>query len=69
MTATVRVTVDPGICMGSGTCIAIAPEFFDIRDDGTAHPVHTVAHDSELLQMAVTRCPTGAIRVSPAPSA
>lgn len=66
---TVRVTVDPGICMGSGTCIAVAPEFFDIGEDGTAYPLRTAVQDSALLQLAVTRCPTGAIEVNPAPSA
>ena len=28
--AAVRVTVDPELCMGSGTCMAVAPTLFEM---------------------------------------
>ena len=33
----VRVMVDPERCMGSGTCMAVAPALFEMGDDGLAH--------------------------------
>ena len=62
----VRVTVDPELCMGSGTCMAVAPALFDMGDDGTAKPLQSVVERSAKLDEAVSRCPTGAIEVTPA---
>ena len=62
---TVRVRVDPQLCMGSGTCLATAPMLFDLGDDGTAHPVAPLVTPSTLLDAAVSRCPTGAIQTLP----
>jgi ferredoxin len=64
MTAIVRVTVDPERCMGSGTCLAVAPGLFEIGSNGTAEPVHPLAEPTKTLDMAVSRCPTAAIRIN-----
>ena len=70
MTATGQVTVDPELCMASGTCLALAPGLFDMGDDGTARPLPGAgAAAGELLTKAMTNCPTGAIRlISPPPT-
>ncbi len=61
----VRVTVDPELCFGSGTCMAIAPVLFDMGDAGTAQPLRSVVERSAKLDEAVSRCPTGAIEATP----
>lgn len=62
----VRVTVDPALCMGSGTCMAVAPALFDMSDTGTAQPLQAVVWRGGKLDEAASRCPTGAIGVTPA---
>ena len=62
----VRVTVDPELCMGSGTCMAIAPALFEMGDAGTAQPLRSVVERSAKVDEAVSRCPTGAIEATPA---
>lgn len=54
------VTVDPDRCVGSATCVGIAPELFELRD-GVAHggPVPPDAVDE--AQDAVDACPVQAI--------
>ena len=61
----VRVTVDAESCVGSGTCIAVAPALFDMGDDGTAIPLQPFAERSAKLDEAASRCPTGAIESTP----
>ena len=57
----VRVMVDPERCMGSGTCMAVAPGLFEMGDDGTATPLRSLVERSAKLDAAISRCPTGAI--------
>ncbi|MCB0931000.1 MAG: ferredoxin [Mycobacterium sp.] len=64
---TVRVVVDPELCMGSGTCITVAPGFFDIGEDGFAEPLRPVSEANEQLSKAVSRCPMAAISVTEQP--
>lgn len=58
-----RVTVDPELCMGSGTCIAVAPALFEMSDGGTALPLQFVVDWSAQLDEAISRCPTSAVSV------
>lgn len=62
----VRVTVDAQLCLGSGTCIAVAPALFDMGEDGTTRPLQSVIRSGEQLDRAISRCPTGAIAAKPA---
>jgi ferredoxin len=62
--ASVRVTVDPARCVGSGTCIGTAPGLFDMSDAGTAEPMRAVLNPDAKLDEAVSRCPAGAIEVT-----
>ena len=34
-----RVKVDPELCMGSGTCLAVAPALFEMGENGAARPL------------------------------
>ncbi len=57
----VRVTIDPELCMGSGTCLAVAANLFDMGDVGVAKPRRSIVDPSTTLDEAITRCPTAAI--------
>jgi ferredoxin len=59
-----RVNVNPHLCIGSGTCVAVAPTLFDIGDDGSARPLPSAIESGEKLNEAISRCPTGAIEVT-----
>jgi len=63
----VKITVDQGKCCGAGTCVLLAPDVFDQRDeDGIV-----VLLDSQppaglhpLVHEAASVCPASAIAVS-----
>lgn len=60
-----KVTVDYDKCVSSGSCVAVAPEVFELRDDGFLYVIQD--EPGEELRGAVTEaaelCPTGAITV------
>jgi ferredoxin len=62
----IRLTVDPELCMGSGTCLAVAAELFDMGVDGAARPIHALIEPNTKLDEAISRCPTAAIAATPA---
>lgn len=60
-----QVTIDASKCLGNARCAAVAPEVFDVDDDGfslvlTAHPQASLA---ERVRLAARSCPTGAVSV------
>lgn len=64
MTDKVKVIVDPQRCVGSGTCVGIAPRTFVI--EGGVAVAETEMHEvSEDLLDAVASCPVEAIRLDP----
>ena len=62
--AATRVTVNSELCMGSGTCMAVAPTLFDMGDDGTARLLEPIVERSATVDAAISRCPTGAIEAT-----
>ncbi len=60
-----RVAVDPELCQGHNRCSAVAPDLFDIDDEGYATAIGDVpAGSEELAQLAVDNCPEQAITLS-----
>jgi ferredoxin len=61
----VKVAVDFDKCVSSGSCAAVAPEVFELRDDGFLYVLQE--HPPEELHRKVAEaaelCPTGAITV------
>ena len=58
-----KIVVDFDLCESNGICMDIAPEVFEVRDDGFLYILQEVV-DEELLpkvEEAVPRCPTQAI--------
>jgi ferredoxin len=62
----VAVTVDPTLCIGSGTCERLSPDDFQVGDDGVATFIGRGA-DPERWENAARACPVGAIDVTVAP--
>jgi len=50
-------------CIGCGTCTAIAPDLFEINEDGHVHPKAETTEDEELIKNAIESCPNGAIKI------
>jgi ferredoxin len=64
-----KVTVTPNRCEGHGLCEGIAPELFDVTDDGVVHLVLGTRPVPEGLEEraaeAVRTCPMGALNLEP----
>jgi ferredoxin len=60
-----RVSIDPELCIGSGECVRVLPEAFEIDEhSGVAVPLAgSSTTDPRLLVQAAIACPTQAIRV------
>lgn len=58
---TVRIVIDADRCVGSGTCLALAPDLFDMDEDAAAAPINTIVKPTQRLTDAVARCPGSAI--------
>ena len=59
-----KVVVDKDLCIGSASCVAIAPDVLDLGDDGKAY----VKEGADLSQVeaimdAARSCPVSAIQV------
>lgn len=61
-----RIIVDRARCIGSGICESIAPEFFEVGDDGVQVLLreHFDETDRAGVELAVRSCPTMALSVS-----
>lgn len=67
-----KISVDRAVCIGNGLCVAIAPEAFDLDDDGAL--VVLAEEDADLpehllrerkrLREAAASCPVGAIKLT-----
>lgn len=59
-----RVLIDTEECIGSGMCVAIAPEVFELEDDIAVVVGSTEgAEEEEALRNAAACCPVDAIKL------
>ncbi|MBN1954481.1 MAG: ferredoxin, partial [Anaerolineae bacterium] len=58
-----KVSVDREACIGAGTCVVVAPEYFELDDEGLAVAIQTEvkAGDEGLVRDAEQGCPAQAI--------
>lgn len=56
-----KLRVDKGLCIGCGTCVAIAAKSFKLGDNGKAEPIEPPSDDEKTIQEAVESCPVSAI--------
>jgi ferredoxin len=61
----VKVAVDFNKCTGLGICESLAPEFFEVNDEGELVLLKKDITDQELrgVEEAVAGCPTEALRL------
>jgi ferredoxin len=60
--STHRIVIDRSLCSGFGTCAELAPDLFDIGDDGIAASRRGTTDDEAVYDVAAA-CPMGAIAV------
>jgi ferredoxin len=60
-----KINVDTDRCTGHGVCESLAPEIFEVGDDGIVHLLTTdlSEHQRPSLESAVAECPTQALRL------
>lgn len=60
-----KVEVDFSKCTGLGICESLAPEFFEVNDDGDLVLLKEDISDDELqsVEESVAGCPTEALRI------
>lgn len=61
----VKVVVDYDECASNAVCMGIAPEVFEVRDDGFLYVLneHPGEELREVVRQAANGCPTGAITI------
>jgi ferredoxin len=61
-----KVRVNSEICAGFGICLGIAPEVFELHDDGYAIVLvsEVKPEDEDMMRRAVSQCPAQAISLS-----
>lgn len=59
------IKLDKEKCIGCGTCVAVCPANFELKDDGKAHLIKKEVDSLGCSQIAAETCPTEAIRVDP----
>lgn len=61
-----RVEADRGLCVGSGTCEFLAPDVFEVGEDGVVQVLRPQPGraDEDAVRDAVAQCPTGALRLA-----
>ena len=58
-----RAYVDQDLCIGCGLCTDVAPDVFEMNDEGKAVAVaDTTAENQDGVTEAITGCPVSAIR-------
>lgn len=60
-----KVSVDGSACIGCGVCVALAPKYFKLGDDGKSEVVREEVEqgDEDTVRSAAQSCPVGAISV------
>lgn len=58
-----KVKVNSDSCIGCGACTAIAPDVFEINDEGISEAMVNEVTEDEVdnVKEAIESCPTGAI--------
>jgi ferredoxin len=64
---TIHVDVDRDLCIGSGTCVRLAPGVFALDEEEISVVVDPHAADVSKLRLAAEACPTEAIRIGEPP--
>ena len=60
-----KVRADRDVCIGAGMCVMTAPAIFDQDEDGIVviHTEEVPAEEHQRVRVAVSLCPSGALRL------
>ena len=58
-----RVGIDRDLCIGSGTCVRLAPAVFALDEEETAIVLDPDAVEISKLHLVADACPTEAIQI------
>lgn len=60
-----EIVVDKDVCQGLGMCEAMAPEVFEVGEDGYVHVLDAAPAEEHRkhLRAAVAACPVSALRL------
>ena len=56
-----RVTADRELCVGSGACEMLAPDVFEVSDEGVVQVLQAEPDDTDAVRQAAQQCPTRAL--------
>lgn len=56
-----KIYVDRNLCIGAASCIAVAPDVFELDNENKAVVKNPTGADDETLLLAAQSCPTKAI--------
>ena len=65
MRSDMKVSVDRGLCEGSGMCVSVDPDLFELSDDDVLTILDDEPSEEKRLSVnqAALRCPRQALRV------
>ena len=60
-----RIVLDENKCSSLGMCESVAPDFFEVGDDGALTLLNPTPPDDQraLMEQAVAACPTAALSI------
>lgn len=64
--AKIKIIVNRDLCISAASCVAIAPEIFELDSEGKAYPKIAETDDPILIKKAkdaAENCPTSAIKI------
>jgi ferredoxin len=59
-----EITIDANVCVGSGSCVTIAPDMFSLDEEDRSCPRASAVEPDDRLLEAAALCPTRAIDVT-----
>lgn len=58
-----KIIVDRNLCIGNGSCVAVAPGVFELDAENKAVAYNPKGADDETILLAAKSCPTQAILI------
>ncbi|MBU6414690.1 ferredoxin [Patescibacteria group bacterium] len=58
-----KIIVDRNLCIGNGSCVAVAPGVFELDSENKAVVYNSKGADDETILLAAKSCPTQAILI------
>jgi ferredoxin len=57
-----KINIDKNLCIGCGTCVAIASKSFKLGVDGKAEVIEPMGDEKKIIKEAIDSCPVSAIQ-------